>query len=59
MDQQLALELLIWIRLDAGYDLSSERMYFKLGAYTQNNTGNKSDGDIITFYRLENTHDKN
>ena len=46
-------------KLDAGYDLSSEWMYFKLGAYTQNNTGNKSDGDIITFYRLENTHDKN
>jgi len=46
-------------KLDAGYDRSDEWMYFKLGAYTQNNTGNGSDGDVITFYRLENTHDKN
>jgi len=44
-------------RLDSGYDRSDEWMYFKLGAYTQNNTGDDSDGDIITFYRLSNTHD--
>ena len=43
--------------LNSGYDRSDEWMYFKLGAYTQNNRGNDSDGDIITFYRLSNTHD--
>ena len=46
-------------KLDSGYDRSSEWMYFKAGAYTQNNTGISSDGDIITFYRLANSHDKN
>jgi len=46
-------------KLDSGYDRSSEWMYFKAGAYTQNNTGKGSDGDIITFYRLANSHDKN
>ena len=46
-------------QLDAGYDKSSEWMYFKAGAYTQNNTGRDNDGDIITFYRLVNTHDNN
>ena len=44
-------------RLNSGYDRSDEWMYFKLGAYTQNNTGRGNDGDIITFYRLSNTHD--
>ena len=44
---------------DSGYDISSEWMYFKAGAYTQNNTGNDNDRDIITFYRLSNTHDAN
>jgi poly(beta-D-mannuronate) lyase len=43
--------------LNSGYDRDDEWMYFKAGAYTQNNTGNDSDGDIITFYRLSNTHD--
>ena len=46
-------------RIGSDYDRSDEWMYFKAGAYTQNNTGNDSDGDIITFYRLENTHDNN
>ncbi len=46
-------------QLDLGYDKSDEWMYFKAGAYTQNNTGRGSDGDIITFYRLSNTHDRN
>ena len=44
---------------DLGYDVSGEWNYFKAGAYTQNNTGNGSDGDIITFYRLEVSHDNN
>lgn len=43
--------------LNSGYDRSDEWMYFKAGAYTQNNRGSDSDGDIITFYRLSNTHD--
>ena len=44
---------------DSGYDRSDEWMYFKAGAYTQNNTGNDNDEDIITFYRLNNLHDNN
>ena len=44
---------------DLGYDVQGEWNYFKAGAYTQNNTGNGSDGDIITFYRLEVSHDNN
>lgn len=46
-------------QLDSGYDISSEWMYFKAGAYTQNNTGNDNDTDVITFYRLQNSHDNN
>lgn len=46
-------------QLDSGYDRSDEWMYFKAGAYTQNNTGDDDDRDIITFYRLENLHDNN
>ena len=44
---------------ESGYDRSDEWMYFKAGAYTQNDTGDDDDHDIITFYRLENTHDNN
>ncbi len=40
-------------------ELEDEWMYFKAGAYTQNNTGDPEDTDIITFYRLSNTHDAN
>jgi len=39
-----------------GYDILNEWMYFKAGAYSQNNTGNGNDFDQIRFYRLENTH---
>ena len=39
-----------------GYDVPDEWMYFKAGAYTQNNTGNGNDFDQVRFYRLENTH---
>ena len=45
--------------LFSGYDRVDEWMYFKAGAYTQNNTGDPDDTDIITFYRLSNTHDDN
>ena len=43
--------------LNSGYDRSDESMYFKAGAYTQNNSGRGSDGDIVTFYRLSVSHD--
>ena len=46
-------------QLDSGYDRSDEWFYFKAGAYTQNNTGDGDDGDIITFYRLEASHGSN
>ncbi|WP_299324252.1 polysaccharide lyase family 7 protein [uncultured Maribacter sp.] len=45
--------------LNSGYNLADEWMYFKAGVYTQNNTGNDDDSDIVTFYRLNNTHDSN
>ncbi len=45
--------------LNSGYDRSDEWMYFKAGAYTQNNTGDDDDTDVVTFYRLNNTHDAN
>ena len=42
---------------NSGYDVVDEWMYFKAGAYTQNNTGNGTDFDRVTFYQLENSHD--
>jgi len=42
---------------NSGYDVPDEWMYFKAGAYTQNNTGNGTDFDQVTFYDLENSHD--
>ena len=42
---------------NSGYDIPTEWMYFKAGAYTQNNTGDATDFDQVTFYSLENTHD--
>ena len=45
--------------LSSGYNRSDEWMYFKAGAYTQNNSGNGSDGDVVTFYRLSKSHDPN
>jgi poly(beta-D-mannuronate) lyase len=41
---------------NSGYDVPDEWMYFKAGAYTQNNTGNDSDFDQVTFYELESSH---
>ena len=43
--------------LNSGYDRSDEWMYFKAGAYTQNDTGDDNDGDIVTIYRLSTSHD--
>ena len=45
--------------LESGYDRADEWMYFKAGAYTQNNTGDPDDTDVVTFYVLENSHDDN
>lgn len=42
---------------NSGYDVPEEWMYFKAGAYSQNNTGDETDFDQVTFYNLENTHD--
>jgi len=42
--------------LNQKYDVDDDWMYFKAGAYTQNDSGNDGDHDIITFYRLEVTH---
>jgi hypothetical protein len=41
---------------NSGYNRSDEWMYFKAGAYTQNNTGNGNDYDQVSFYRLDNSH---
>ena len=43
---------------NSGYDVPEEWMYFKAGAYTQNNTGDGADYDQVTFYELENSHDE-
>jgi poly(beta-D-mannuronate) lyase len=42
---------------NSGYDVPEEWMYFKAGSYTQNNTGNETDFDQVTFYKLENSHE--
>ena len=39
-----------------GYNVSDEYMYFKLGAYTQNNTGEGRDYDQVTVYSFQNLH---
>lgn len=41
---------------DSGYHLSNQYMYFKLGVYNQNNTGDDSDFVQATFYHFDNTH---
>lgn len=41
----------------SGYDVVDEWMYFKAGAYSQNNTGWANDFDQVRFYRLENSHE--
>ncbi|MFK8031945.1 MAG: polysaccharide lyase family 7 protein [Gammaproteobacteria bacterium] len=42
---------------NSGYDVPEEWMYFKAGAYSQNNTGDEADFDQVTFYALEKAHD--
>jgi hypothetical protein len=48
---------------NSGYDIPQEWMYFKAGAYSQNNTGESGDAngegtdyEKITFFSLSNTH---
>ncbi|MEO1034321.1 MAG: polysaccharide lyase family 7 protein [Pseudomonadota bacterium] len=42
---------------NSGYDVPHEWMYFKAGAYSQNNTGDGADFDQVTFYQLVKSHD--
>lgn len=44
---------------DSGYSHAKDFMYFKAGAYSQNNTSTwpERDFDQVTFYKLEATHD--
>ena len=53
---QLDIDMDTIIEGGSGYDVVDEWMYFKAGAYTQNNTGNGNDFDQVRFYRLENSH---
>jgi hypothetical protein len=41
---------------ESGYHLSNQYMYFKLGVYNQNNTGDNGDYVQATFYHFDNTH---
>ena len=41
---------------DSGYDVENDFMYFKAGAYNQNDTGEPDDYAQVTFYELEATH---
>ena len=43
---------------DSGYDQANEWMYFRAGAYSQNNTADEDDFDMVTIYRIENSHDE-
>ncbi|MBU2885149.1 polysaccharide lyase family 7 protein [Gilvimarinus agarilyticus] len=41
----------------SGYDQGGQYMYFKAGAYNQNNTADEEDYTQATFYALEHSHD--
>lgn len=41
---------------NSGYDIPGEWMYFKAGAYSQNNSGDETDFDQVTFYDFTATH---
>jgi len=41
---------------DSGYDDSGQYMYFKLGAYGQDNTGDGDDFSQVTYYEFDNQH---
>ncbi len=40
----------------SGYDVGGQYMYFKAGAYIQDNTGRDDDYAQVTYYALDNTH---
>lgn len=40
----------------SGYNKSDQYMYFKVGVYNQNNSGNPTDYVQATFYQVENRH---
>ena len=42
---------------NSGCNVPEEWMYFKAGAYSQNNSGDATDFDQVTFYALESVHD--
>jgi len=41
---------------NSGYDLGGQYMYFKVGVYNQNNTGEPKDYVQATFYKIDNSH---
>lgn len=42
---------------NSGYDVANDYMYFKAGAYNQNNTGDPDDYVQVTFYELSTSHE--
>ena len=40
----------------SGYDAPDDYMYFKVGVYNQNNSGDKDEYDQATFYKIETSH---
>jgi len=42
----------------SGYDQGGRYMYFKVGAYNQNNTGDAEDFVQATFYKIKASHDQ-
>ncbi|MDN2663485.1 polysaccharide lyase family 7 protein [Psychromonas sp. 14N.309.X.WAT.B.A12] len=45
-----------WDMTDSGYDETGQYMYFKAGAYNQNNSGEDDEAAQATFYYLNNRH---
>ena len=43
---------------NSGYDQGGQYMYFKAGAYNQNNSGNAKDYVQTTFYKITNSHNE-
>ena len=41
---------------NSGYDVGGQYMYFKAGAYIQDNTGDDNDYAQVTYYELSNEH---
>ena len=41
---------------NSGYGVENDFMYFKAGAYNQNDTGEPEDYAQVTFYELQATH---